>query len=1576
MKRTFGFGFVVAILLASLSAPAFARGATLRYETRELAIEVAGVYERLSLPEHVSLSRPGEPELPSRIYRFVIPADQRVEDVVVTSLVEEALPGTHRVMPALAEAPIGERQQAPQPDATVYEGGGVYPRERVVYLGDGWLGGYRIASFAVHPVQYEPVTGRLVLAREVSFEVELGPGARRSRARHRMTERSSDLYRRLVRRLVDNPEEVSGAAGGSAEVVEVADGPGFAPRYTPSLNGSPVDYVIVTNELLAPYFQDLADWKTEKGIPAVVKTVSWIEANYPGGCDTAEKVRLFLQDAYSSWGTTYVLLGGDTDVVPHRMGFTTYYGGDDIPADLYYSDLDGNWNWDGDEIFGESYKSAVAPGDSVDLYPDVIVGRAPVNSVVELETFLDKCEAYRSSPVSHFTDRNLILSDVLFPYDWDGGTYSLDGAADITEPAMSYFPGHLHNVRMYANREGFPESYPIDAPSTADSIDQGYNLVVHVGHGSKDVVRTNLYNYLGMSDVADFTNGMSKGSFMWFLNCTTTAIDYDCIGERVMTNPNGGATALYGPTRFAFPATCRDYYWDWLDLIYNDGIQEIGAAGAYCKARHASYGESGYDNTSRWTQYSFVLLGDPEMSLWTDRPETLSVTHPPTMQVGDSGMSLTVTDPAAVDSARVCVFKDGDVYETGFTSASGEITLDFVPDTPGTLRVTVTAANHLPYQADVTVGADSDAHLYVDAFDVDDDGDAQSSGNGNGSAEAGETVEIDLSVTNGGVAATGDVTATLRGDDTYIAIEDSTEAIGSVAAGAPASAPEAFRFAIGNDCPNEHDVTFTVVLSEAARVVWSDEVTIRVMRPDLVQLRVALDDSSGDGDGIPETGETVDVVIEVLNEGNGDAVAVTGTLTNPCPGVSVTDSTDAWGDILAGTSVDGSGGFSFDVTGAIGSPFRLELADALGKTWLSYLDFTRPAAPESLAGSVKGTTIFLTWEPVVDADLKGYDIHRSMSRTGPYALANGDIIEGSSYFSDVGLDENTVYFFHITAIDSSGNESESSDTLEISTNPPSQLGWPLATGGGMYSSPLAADIDGDGDLEVLVGAEEVYAWHHDGTEIFDGDGDPRTSGVFASDGRGGYRATLAVGEIDGDVGVEMVGAAWANVGTPEDKEYEVFVWNADDGSLLSGWPVTTQGFCWGSPALADFDFDGRCEVIISCSDGWLYCWSHDGAEYIDGDSDPLTVGRFAWLGNKWAYGSPAIVDLDDDGEYEILQPSTNDSVYCFNTDGTRVPGWPVYVEMSSQPSPAVGDVDKDGDIEIVVVSEANYAWLLEADGSVAPGWPKGIYIDGDFPPSPVLADVTGDGYLEIVQVGSDGTVRIWDYEGHNVSGWPRYLGSGSRSSASVADVDGDPDVEIVVGCNDGKVYGFDTDGSTLPGWPIQTGAEVYASPLIVDLDDDGDSEIVVSGLDTYVYIWDSAGLYDNGDRVEWGCFLHDNWRTQHYDYDVPVGVEDGGGIPAGDRKLVLEQNLPNPFNPTTTIAFTVSDAPGTRVELRVYAVDGSLVRTLLDGSTESGRCAVLWNGRDDRGRDVGSGVYFYRLTVGGESRTRKMVLLK
>jgi hypothetical protein len=116
------------------------------------------------------------------------------------------------------------------------------------------------------------------------------------------------------------------------------------------------------------------------------------------------------------------------------------------------------------------------------------------------------------------------------------------------------------------------------------------------------------------------------------------------------------------------------------------------------------------------------------------------------------------------------------------------------------------------------------------------------------------------------------------------------------------------------------------------------------------------------------------------------------------------------------------------------------------------------------------------------------------------------------------------------------------------------------------------------------------------------------------------------------------------------------------------------------------------------------------------------------------------------------------------------------------------------------------------------------------------------------------------------------------------------------------------------------------------------------------------------------------------DFDEPLAVEDSPAENIPER-FTLSQNYPNPFNPTTTIPFTVNGSQfivhsPVRTTLKIYNILGQLVRTLVDEAKLPGRYNIIWDGKDNSGKEVGSGIYFYQLKTKEYTDTKKMVLLK
>jgi hypothetical protein len=115
------------------------------------------------------------------------------------------------------------------------------------------------------------------------------------------------------------------------------------------------------------------------------------------------------------------------------------------------------------------------------------------------------------------------------------------------------------------------------------------------------------------------------------------------------------------------------------------------------------------------------------------------------------------------------------------------------------------------------------------------------------------------------------------------------------------------------------------------------------------------------------------------------------------------------------------------------------------------------------------------------------------------------------------------------------------------------------------------------------------------------------------------------------------------------------------------------------------------------------------------------------------------------------------------------------------------------------------------------------------------------------------------------------------------------------------------------------------------------------------------------------------WWIDDIGIVASTGASVDNDIPVYESKLY--NNYPNPFNPTTTISFTVAQ-PATLVNLEIYNIKGQIVKMLINNELSSGSHTVVWDGKNNSGRSVTSGIYFYKMKNGDYTKTKKMILMK
>jgi hypothetical protein len=663
-----------------LAAPVFAATPPLSHTVHTSAADVEtdeiGGYVTVRLAGASSTVEEGSPELPVEYVRFVLPEGTVAVGAEAFVRSSTELDGLYDVRPTQPQVPLSRPELARwvDPDAAVYSSETPYPATPCVLLGTGNISGRPIATVAVHPVQYVPAARKLIVNEtiEITLALEVAPG--RARVPSSRSESAQRALDRRLSSLVVNDEDVPTAALRGPRTAEA-------------------EYLIITYPSYVSSFQVLADWKEQKGLTTEIVTTDWIYANY-SGVDNQEKVRNCIIDYYENYGTTWVLLGGDTNRVPARTVFAinTDAGNDEIRCDLYYADLDGTWNADGDGKWGEVNQ------DEVDMYADVFVGRAPVDTSTEATRFVTKVLTYEGAPGgstlhSDYQLDMLFLAEVLWSEPWTDGGICKDMIDDDSVPAQFDPITKLYQTNGQLTRS-----------QTMGNLNAGQNIVNHVGHA--------YYNVMSIGSSALYTSDMNALSNaprygIWYsIGCWPAAIDYNCIAEGWMNSPGGGGVAFVGNSRFGWGSPGNPGYGtsdrfdrEFFHQLFNEGLHRIGMANAAHKDAYVVEAHnSGY---TRYCLYELNLLGDPEMRVWTDEPLPAVANHPDTVPLGEHTFLVIVSREGEPVPEATVFLTGGDVNVLATTDEFGIATLLPDPAVEGDLTLTVTGQGVLPYTTTV-----------------------------------------------------------------------------------------------------------------------------------------------------------------------------------------------------------------------------------------------------------------------------------------------------------------------------------------------------------------------------------------------------------------------------------------------------------------------------------------------------------------------------------------------------------------------------------------------------------------------------------------------------------------------------------------------------------------------------------------------------------------------------------------------------------------------------------------------------------------------------------------------------------
>jgi parallel beta-helix repeat protein len=643
------------------------------------------VYDRVTLSDLPLTSQLNKPILPIKPVNILLPQKTIFKNIEVVASEQISLGEGYNI--ELGKKPIPINSDPEDIEREIITCGetssndnysGIFPEKLYSNAQIQYFRGYTSLIVNLHPIFYEIKNGSLYYFKKVVLKVNL-----------EKCNNINQLYRNIpkdkntVATTVENPLMLETYSNTINEV-----------NYVSSLVStlSQYDYVIITSERLksaigAYTFQSLIDYKKYKGLSATIVTVEDIVSDPaywssdPLFNDIQAQIRNFIKDAYMNWNTEYILLGGDCDIIPYRELYIDY---DDpfnhidelIPSDLYYSCLDGNYNFNENIVWGEPTDGN--NGGDIDLIGEVYVGRAPVNSWEDVSNFVRKTLTYEQT-------QDAYISNVLMCGEYMGADFPWGG--DYKDVIADIIPNDYTISKLY-DRDWPGHNWP--KSELISRINDNVNFINHMGHAN--------YKYamkMNSSDLDLLTN--NEFFFVYSQGCMAGGFDIDdCFGEELIKSSYGAFAAVMN-TRYGWMTAyevddgpSQKFDKKFFEAIFDHGITQLGKANQKSKEELISLVHG--DKILRYCYFELTLLGDPEISLKLP----VSVQHDVAVKNIDSStymipdtptdISATVVNYGEADETNINVefIIDGSVLDTEIISflASQEEQIVNFPFTP------------------------------------------------------------------------------------------------------------------------------------------------------------------------------------------------------------------------------------------------------------------------------------------------------------------------------------------------------------------------------------------------------------------------------------------------------------------------------------------------------------------------------------------------------------------------------------------------------------------------------------------------------------------------------------------------------------------------------------------------------------------------------------------------------------------------------------------------------------------------------------------------------------------------------
>jgi hypothetical protein len=693
------------------------------------------------LSEGAQILKKGAPDLPKKTSSIIIPDNQKMEvNIIHSDFVEYQ---NINILPSK-----GNLSRQVNPDDIPYEFGAeynkneFYPKE-LAQLGEPYiLRDVRGISIITYPIQYNPITKVLRVYSEIEVEI-----VSKGRDVLNVLNRNEDSQKR------------------SFEFENI-----YKSHFINMQNDLRFDYVsdhgnmlIISNEAFLSTMEPLVEWKTRKGIP-----VEMISVSEAGG--NASSIKSFITNYYQNNGLTFLLLVGDEGQVP-----SIYVSGS--ASDPSYGFIDGN-----------------------DSYSEVIVGRFSGQNPAQIETQVERSINYERYPnSSDWYQKALGIASNQGP-GMNG--YSDDDFNDwLWESVLSQY--------SYNNYDGIYDSNGGSVNEGINAINSGANIINYTGHGS--ISSWGNGAPLGTLNINALTN-VDELPFVITVGCNVGEFQStnECFSEAWQRSTHNGqpagAIANMGSTISQSWEPPMHGQWAMNKILTEsfDGVSgtgEIlsrtfgGIATNGCLHMNDAQGSSGINETNYWT-----FFGDPTINVRTMPPTELSANFESTIIIGQENFTVNTGN----EGDLVALSRNGSLLTSGYTSSNGIVNLNIqsASSIPGNIDIVISSYNKYIYEGELMVISPDGAYLIMDNYTE------------NSPIIFGSNSEISLQFSNIGSESAENTQLELLCNDEFVEIINPIINLGNILSDQVIEASD-IELQTSPNIPDEHQILINYYLSSS-----------------------------------------------------------------------------------------------------------------------------------------------------------------------------------------------------------------------------------------------------------------------------------------------------------------------------------------------------------------------------------------------------------------------------------------------------------------------------------------------------------------------------------------------------------------------------------------------------------------------------------------------------------------------------------------------------------------------------------------------------------------------------------------